>query len=575
MVTQMKIRDISAAACAGAAVLAAAFHFIGPAEAADDPRIVSFRRLTESEYRNSVADIFGQNIQVQGRFEPEVRIGGLLASSTSTLSITAAGFQSYARMADSIAKQVVSPENRARLISCKPKAPDAPDDKCATIVLREYGTRAFRRPLSDEELKSRVAFAAKVSKSSKDFYTGLHYSLASVLSSPAFLFRTESAVPAAEGYTLDGYSRATRLSYLLWGTTPDAELLKAAKSGDLSTEAGLAKQVDRLLASPNLERGMRTFFSDFLAPDYYGNVTKDKDIYPKWSDYIADSAKEESLRTVIDVTLKQDGDLRDILTTRKTFLNRPLAAMYKVPFSFESEWQPYEFAADAGRSGVLTQLSVLAMFSHPGRSSPTERGKAVLDIFMCSPTPPPPANVDFAIINGAGNPNLKTVRQRLLAHATAPSCKSCHNHMDPIGLSLENFDSTGQYRTHDNGEPIDASATLSGKSFAGAEALGKALHDEPRFPACVARKLYSYGVGTNSQRVRPPQYKTALDSFVASDYRLRALLRAMATSPEFFVAAPPPAAAPAPAVASAESGRAAASNGKVVASAAATPARQP
>jgi hypothetical protein len=530
----------------------AAFHVIEPAVAADDPRVVSFRRLTENEYRNSIADIFGPKIQVQGRFEPEVRVGGLLASSTSTLSITAAGFQSYAKMADTIAEQVVSPDNRATLISCKPKAANAPDDKCATIVLSEYGMRAFRRPLTDEELKSRVAFAAKVSRSSKDFYAGLRYSLASVLSSPAFLFRTESAVPDAKGYTLDDYSRATRLSYLLWGTTPDAELLSAAQKGELSTEAGLAKQVDRLITSPHLERGMRAFFSDFLAPDYYGNVTKDKDIYPKWNDYIADSAREESLRTVIDITLKQQGDLRDILTTRKTFLNRPLAAMYKVPFSFESEWQPYEYAPDAGRSGVLTQLSVLAMFSHPGRSSPTERGKAVLDIFMCSATPPPPADVDFGVINGAGNPNLKTVRQRLLAHAEAPSCKSCHNHMDPIGLSLENFDSTGQFRSIDNGEPIDASATLSGKSFVGAEALGKVLHDEPRFPACVARKLYSYGVGTNSQRVRPPQYKTALDSFIASDYRLPALLRAMATSPEFYAATPPPPVeTPAPTVASA------------------------
>ena len=555
--------------------MAAALHLIGTAEAADDPRVVSFRRLTESEYRNSIADIFGPNIQVQGRFEPEVRVGGLLASSTSTLSVTAAGFQSYAKIADSIAKQVVSPEMRATLISCRPKAPDAPDDKCATTVLRQYGTQAFRRPLTEEELKSRVAYAAKVSRSSKDFYTGLRYSLASLLSSPAFLFRTERAVPAAAGYTLDDYSRAARLSYLLWGTTPDAELLRAAEKGELSTEAGLARQVDRLLASPLLERGMRAFFSDFLAPDYYGNVTKDRDIYPKWSDYIADSAKEESLRTVIDITLKQQGDLRDILTTRKTFLNRPLAAMYKVPFNFDSEWQPYEYAPDAGRSGVLTQLSVLAMFSHPGRSSPTERGKAVLDIFMCSPTPPPPANVDFAVINGAGNPNLKTVRQRLLAHATAPSCKSCHTHMDPIGLSLENFDSTGQFRTLDNGEPIDASATLSGKSFVGAEALGRVLHDEPRFPACVARKLYSYGVGTNSQRVRPAQYKTALDSFIASNYRLPALLKAMTTSPEFFVAAPPPAATPAATVASAEPATQAASNGRLAASAGVSPARRP
>lgn len=180
------------------------------------------------------------------------------------------------------------------------------------------------------------------------------------------------------------------------------------------------------------------------------------------------------------------------------------------------------------------------MFSHPGRSSPTERGKAVLDIFMCSPTPPPPPNVDFSLVNDVNNPNLKTVRQRLLAHATNPTCNSCHSHMDPIGLSLENFDSSGQYRSSENGEPIDVSATLNGKSFVGAAGLGQVLHDEPRFPLCVARKLYSYGVGMDSARVKPAQFKAALDAFTAGGYRLPVLLRTLATSPDFF-AAPPPA----------------------------------
>ena len=553
MVSRMKIRGIAIAASAGIAVVAGAVYAIGPVQAADEPQVVSFRRLTENEYRNSIADIFGPKIQVSGRFEPEIRVGGLLASSTSTLSITSSGFQSYARIADGIARQVVSPEHRAELVPCTPRSATAADDKCATTFISQYGKRAFRRPLTDAELKSRVAFAADISKETKDFYAGLRYSLASVLSSPSFLFRTESAVPDGDGYTLDAYSRAARLSYMLWGSTPDDQLLAAAESGELMTEAGLNKQVDRLLASPRIETGVRAFFTDFLAPDYYGNVTKDNNIYPKWNDYIADSAKEESLRTVVDIGLKQKGDIRDILTTRKTFLNRPLAAVYKVPFNFESEWQEYEFPADSGRSGVLTQLSVLAMFSHPGRSSPTERGKAVLDIFMCSPTPPAPANVNFDLINDVGNPNLKTVRQRLMAHATAPSCNSCHTHMDPIGLAMENFDSTGQFRTVDNGEPIDASATMAGKSFVGAAELGKVLHDEPRFPACLTRKLYAYGAGANALRVRPAQYKTALDAFIASEYRLPALLKAMATSPDFFVANPPaPVPAPAQTVATAK-----------------------
>jgi hypothetical protein len=212
-----------------------------------------------------------------------------------------------------------------------------------------------------------------------------------------------------------------------------------------------------------------------------------------------------------------------------------------VPYNFDSDWVPYEFAPEANRSGLLTQITFLSLFSHPNRSSPTKRGVALLDIFMCEPTPPPPAEVDFSIVNDISNPNLKTVRQRLLAHATVPTCASCHNHSDPIGLALENFDSIGQYRTAENGDVIDVSAKLQDKAFKGAVELGQVLHDNPKFPACFARKMYSYGTGANSENVSARTYRGALTSFTESGYRVPALIKALALSPEFFSAPPPPA----------------------------------
>jgi len=516
------------------AFLALAIFGEDPALAAGGSQVVGMRRLTEQEYRNSIADIFGKDIVVQGVFEPGKRVGGLIEASTALLSITPVGFDSYSKMADSIAVQATGEKNRTRLVPCKPKSATAPDDACAGQFFSRYGLMLFRRPLTGDELKSRVKLAEEMTRKTGDFYTGLRYGLATLLQSSEFLFRKEVAVPAGgKDYTLDPYSRAARLSYLMWDTTPDAELLKAAESSELDTAAGLAKQVDRLMASPRLDTGMRAFFSDMLELDNFDNVSKDSLLYPKWSVAMAQSAREETLRTVIDLSLHDNGDMRDLMTTSKTYINRNLAAIYGVPFSFDGDWVPHEFTHEEGRSGVVTQVSMLSMFSHPGRSSPTERGVALMDIFLCEPTPTPPNNVDFSIVNNTNGP-LKTVRERLLAHATNAVCASCHTHSDPIGLSLEDFDTIGGYRTKENGQTIDVSATIQGKTFAGAQGLGRFLHDNPKYPACVARKLYSYAKGVDSGDVEPSTIKTAYKAFGDSGYRMRSLLKSMAESAEFF-----------------------------------------
>ena len=301
------------------------------AMAAPSQQVTSLRRLTQAEYRNSVADIFGPEIEVRGSFEPTIRIAGLQAASTSTLSVTPVGFESFTQMADSIATQVVSEKYRSKL-SCKPKDAKAPDDACSKQVLDHYGMMLFRRPLTDSELKAAVNLSAKLAKQQNDFYAGLRYGLASLLQSPDFIFRMENTVPAGnKQWALDPYSRATRLSYLMWDSAPDAELLQAAaKKGELNTAAGLEKQVDRLMASPRLDSGMRAFFNDMLELDTFDTVSKDGLLYPNWSSTIAASAKEETLRTTIGLALHDNGDMRDLMTTRKTFLNRNLAADYQL-----------------------------------------------------------------------------------------------------------------------------------------------------------------------------------------------------------------------------------------------------
>jgi len=524
-----RVLSLTMALFGSAAVLAAP-----PAEKS---YVASLRRLTEQEYRNSIADIFGQEIEVRGSFEPTKRTGGLEAASTVLLSVTPVGLESFNKMAGDIAAQVTAEKYRAKL-PCTPKDPKAPDDVCAREILSHYGLLLFRRPLTAAELENPVGLLHSITERTNDFYAGLHYGLSMLLQLPDFLFRKEVAIPSADGKsgTLDSYSRATSLSFLMWNTTPDAELLRAAGNGEFNTSAGLAKQVDRLIASPRLEVGMRAFFDDMLELDTFDTVSKDSLLYPKWGSAMATSAREETLRTVLRLTLDDNGDIRELMTTRQTYIDRRLAMLYSVAFPFTGDWVKYEFPAESGRSGILTQISVLSMFSHPGRSSPTKRGVAINEIFLCSPTPEPPNNVDFSVVNNP-NSSMKTLRERLMAHSTNPTCAACHQRSDPVGLSLEAFDTVGGYRTTENGEPINVSATIQGHTFSGAQGLGQYMHDNPRYPACVARKLYSYSRGLRSSSV--DDFQDAYKAFQKSGFRLRALLKSMAVSDSFYAVGPP------------------------------------
>ena len=517
------------AICGGAAAWAA--------PPANDSYVASLRRLTEREYRNSIADIFGKEIEVRGTFEPTKRTNGLEAASTAMLSVTPVGFESFSKMANDIASQVTAEKFRAKL-PCAPQNPKAHDDVCANKILSHYGLLLFRRPLTAAELDNRVGLSRRMTERTNDFYAGIQYALSMLLQLPDFVFRTEVAAPSADGKsaTLDSYSRATRLSFLMWNTTPDAELLAAAANGELNTPAGLAKQVDRLMASPRLDVGMRAFFDDMLQLNTFDTVSKDSLLYPKWGSAMADSAREETLRTVIGLALHDNADIRDLMTTRQTFIDRRLAVLYRVPFRFTGDWAKYEFPPEAGRSGILTQVSMLSMFSHPGRSSPTKRGVALNEIFLCLPTPEAPNDVDFSVVNDP-NSLMKTFRERLMAHATNKTCAACHVHTDPIGLSLEAFDTIGGHRSTENGQAIDVSTTIQGKTFSGAEGLGQYMRDNPRYPACVARRLYSYSRGLKQSTVN--DFPDAYKAFQDSGFRLRALLKSMALSDSFYAIGPP------------------------------------
>ena len=208
--------------------------------------------------------------------------------------------------------------------------------------------------------------------------------------------------------------------------------MKAARTGALDTDAGVKTEVARLMASPRLETGMRGFFSDFLQLDTLARSPRTRPSIPNTATRCGFRARR-NLAHHHEPGLKNNGDFRELFTTRKTFINRPLAWVYDVPYNLDGDWMPYEFHDGVGPQRHRHPGFDASMFSHPGRSSPTKRGVALMDIFLCEPTPTPPANVDFSIVNDVNNPKLRTVRDRLKAHATTPTCASCHTHSDPIG----------------------------------------------------------------------------------------------------------------------------------------------
>ena len=524
-----------------AATLALALFGCGPGEPQSPGGAPQVRRLTEEQYRQVIADLFGKDIKVAGHFDPLNRTDGLLEIGASRAAITSSAFEQYDLIARQVAAQVVDADHREVLVPCSPASDSAPDAACAKAFFARIGPLLYRRPLEAKTLERLVDVSGAAAASVHDFYAGLAFGLAGMLETPEFLFVADYTEPDPDrpgGHRLDAYSRASRLSFLLWDTMPDAALMKAAQDGDLNSKRGLRRQVDRMLASPRLDAGVRAFFSDMLGFDTFDTLAKDPIIYPAFVQSVADDAQEQTLRTITNLLIANKGDYRDLFTTRDTVMSGPLGLLYDVPVTKPDGWVPYRFPDDDPRAGIITQLSFVALHSHPGRSSATLRGKAVREIFLCQKVPDPPGNVNFALVQDTKNPNYKTARQRLTAHRSAPTCAGCHKIMDPMGLALENFDGAGQYRTVENDVPIDASGEVDGVKFQGAAELGKVVHDNPVTTSCLVNRLYGYAVGRPPVAGEKDWMKYLQAGFAENGYRVPDLLRLIATSDAFYAIAP-------------------------------------
>ncbi|MDG2243445.1 MAG: DUF1592 domain-containing protein [Rhodospirillaceae bacterium] len=500
------------------------------------------RRLTVEQYRNVIHDIFGEHIEIASRFDPLVRTDGLFAVGARNALVTPSGFEKFYNVARSVAGQVVNEENRAVLVSCTPADVTRADDACSRQFFAEAGRYLYRRSLTESEMETAVAAANEVANQFGDFYSGIEFGLTGLLVTPSFLFiidETEPDSSSPSGLRLTGYAKAARLSFFLWNSAPDDMLLEAAESGDLHTEKGLKQQVERMLRSQHLSRGVRAFFEDFLDLEKFETLEKDTLIYPAYTINAAESAKEQLLRTIVDHTVNKDAPYPEIFTTRNTFLDSHLGRVYKVPVARpDGGWQPHEFPEDDVRAGILTQMGFLSLFSHPGRSSATLRGKAVRELLLCQKVPDPPGDVDFSLFNDPDAPT-RTARDRLTAHSTVPSCAGCHKLTDPIGLGFEQFDGIGQFRVAEQGAIIDVSGDLDGNQFTDAKSLAQAMHDSPAVPSCLTNQMYSYAAGRAPERSEREFVRYLEAEFADAGFSLKSLLRGIATSTAFFAITQP------------------------------------
>jgi hypothetical protein len=548
VVRRRSLAFLGVAGLAAAASLAVSSSGLSPVAAAPGPgggAPASVRRLNEHQYVQSIHDIFGAGINVPGRFEPSVRDGGLLAIGDSKVAISSSGFEQYELRGREIAAQVLAEGQRKTSVPCTPASAKSFDPGCAEQFIGKYGRLLYRRPLNEAEKASAMRMAAAATARSGDFYKGLQVALSRLLVSPNFIFRVEDTEPdrqAAGAWRVTDYALASRISFLLWDAPPDGALLDAAASGALRQPGGIEAQVDRLIASPRFEQGVRAFFSDMFGYEQFDAVSKDQNIFPMYTSQVAKDAKEQALRTIVQLLVADKGDYRDLFTTQKTFMNRSLGGLYDVPVSAAAVdgWAPYTFGKEDNRAGLLTLAGFLMLdITHEGRSSPTIRGKSVRELLLCQPVPQPPGNVNFALVQDTHNPLYKTARGRLTAHRDNPVCAGCHAITDPIGLSMENYDAVGRFRGQENGAPIDASGTFEGKPYRNVVELQQLLRMSPSVPQCAVQRVYEYGVGRAVTAGDNLAVEDLSQRFASERYLFPALMRAVATSKAFRAASTP------------------------------------
>jgi hypothetical protein len=425
-----------------------------------------------------------------------------------------------------------SPSRRRLFVSRPGNA--GQEERAAREILTTLMRRAYRRPVTDADLQGPLALYRKA-RAGGDFDAGIEMALSSVLVSPNFLFRVEhdpAGLAPGTPYRVSDIALASRLSFFLWSSIPDDELLDAAIAGKLHEPAVLERQVRRMLADPRSRALVDNFAAQWLHLRNLESITPDMRLFPDFDDNLRQAFREET-ELFVDSILREDRSVLDLLRANYTFVNERLAKHYGIPNVYGSRFRRVALDEGSWRGGLLRQGSVLTVTSYATRTSPVVRGKWVLDNILGVPPPPPPPNVP-ALKDNTVDGRLSG-RKRLAEHRSNAICAACHNLIDPVGLSLEKFDAVGRRRALEDGAPIDASGGLpDGSQFADVDGLERALLARPElFVETVAEKLLIYASGRGAEHYDAPAIRTIVREARAQDFRLSSVILGIVRSKPF------------------------------------------
>lgn len=566
---QIVAKWVASLASASDAMLVAAMKALTEGEGEAAPKQL-VRRLTHAQYDNTVRDLLGDYSKPAERFPPEDYVDGFKNQLTGQ-GMPPLLVETYSTSAERLALNAFRIGDINGLVPCAPSQGYGAsrqssagssratadkwawnDQKCRDAFVRRFGLRAFRRPLTDDEVKRYSAVFSEQARVSRRFLDGARVVVEAMLQSPNFLFHVEAG---PDGRYSD-YDVASRLSYLLWNTMPDDALFEAAAKSELSTVAGRERTARRMLENaPKGREALDQFFEEWLRFDRVVNAVKQRGRYPAFTPELALAMAEET-RTLLHHLVWNDRNFMEALTADYSFLTSELAEVYGVPAP-KDQFEMVTFPADTKRAGILGQGTFLASTAGPTDTSPTARGIFIRERLLCQHVPPPPPGVITTLPDPLVDQKPKGRRQLMVEHVENPTCASCHRLMDPIGFGFEHFDAIGRYREQEvipvpgrrgggggggrGGAPgipleIDAQgeiAGLSNSNFSGAKQLGTILAESPVCQECIVRQMFRYSYGRLETTSDEKTIDQLYGQFKASGFKFKSLLVALVESPEF------------------------------------------